>query len=202
MTAIVFVGGSRKITTMTSAVAARLQNIIDAGHQVVVGDANGADRLAQVFFFEQRYRDVRVFCSGECRNNVGQWPIVTIVPKAKRKDFQYFAAKDRALAVEATIGLMLWDGESAGTLMNATRLVAQAKPVVIYQRSTKAFITIRSQEDLAALLATIPSDLATKISAEAALEAGEPQADLFGAPPARKKPTRKRAGETTAAEPR
>jgi hypothetical protein len=42
------------------------------------------------------------------------------------------------MAQEATVGFMLWDGESRGTLLNVLRLVAQEKPVVVYVAPERA----------------------------------------------------------------
>jgi hypothetical protein len=50
----------------------------------------------------------------QSRNNVGGWPVRVIRPGHARKDFDYYATKDRAMAAAATIGLMLWEGQSRG----------------------------------------------------------------------------------------
>jgi hypothetical protein len=43
----VFIGGSRHITRLTSDVRARLDRIVSSHLPVVVGDANGADKVVQ-----------------------------------------------------------------------------------------------------------------------------------------------------------
>jgi hypothetical protein len=57
------------------------------------------------------------------------------------------------MAANATHGLMLWDGESRGTLTNIKNLVRDRKPVVVYLGPVKTFITIKTATDLDALLA-------------------------------------------------
>jgi hypothetical protein len=61
-----------------------------------------------------------------------------IPPAHARKDFEYYATKDRAMAAEATVGLMLWDGQSRGTLMNVLRLAARDKPDSRLRRQPEA----------------------------------------------------------------
>ena len=44
---------------------------------------------------------------------------------------------------EAEYGLMLWDGKSRGTLMNAVGLIRRGRPLVLYVASTRFFLTLR-----------------------------------------------------------
>ncbi|MBM4296407.1 MAG: hypothetical protein FJ143_01560 [Deltaproteobacteria bacterium] len=149
----VFVGGSRRISRLNAALRKRLEQIVEKRLAVLVGDANGADRAVQDFFREREYPNVVVFCTGgQCRNNLGRWPDRTIKPPHHTRDFEYFTAKDAAMANEADYGLMLWDGDSAGTLVNVARLVAFHKPVVVYLSRQRRFVTLKSREDLAVLL--------------------------------------------------
>ena len=60
----VFLSGSRKISRLSEDVIVRLQNIIDSGLKVIIGDANGADKAFQKFFADANYKNVTVFCSG------------------------------------------------------------------------------------------------------------------------------------------
>ena len=169
---VVFIGGSRAITSIPPPVVARIEKMTAFGYRVLVGDANGADKAVQAHLAAGGYSNVTVYCSGgECRNNVGGWPVVAIEPSSKKRDFQFFAAKDRALAYAATIGLMLWDGESAGTIMNVKRLVALGKTAVVFQAPEGRFLNVRDASDLRDLLATVSPKLAAKIADEAAAEA-------------------------------
>lgn len=56
------------------------------------------------------------------------------------------------MAEEADSGLMLWDGESAGTLVNAARLVSAGKPVALYAAPSRSFLTLRTRTDLEEVL--------------------------------------------------
>jgi probable addiction module antidote protein len=129
---IVFVGGSRHVSRLSSETKDRLKNIIDKGFEVIVGDANGADKAVQSYMADADYKRVTVYCSGnEPRNNVGHWKVSSVVPPKTAKGFQFYAAKDRAMAEKANYGLMIWDGKSPGTILNILRLIRRNKLAVL-----------------------------------------------------------------------
>ena len=49
---------------------------------------------------------------------------------------------------EADYGLMLWDGQSRGTLTNIIGLVRRQRPLVVYVAPVKSFFTLRQAADL------------------------------------------------------
>jgi hypothetical protein len=51
--------------------------------------------------------------------------------------------------------VMLWDGQSHGTLMNVLRLAHRHKPVGVYVHPRKVFVDVRGQHDISALLAEL-----------------------------------------------
>ncbi|HTV54188.1 MAG TPA: addiction module antidote protein [Terriglobia bacterium] len=139
----VFIGGSRHISRLPSEVKARLDSVIDKQHRVLIGDANGADKAVQKHFADASYQNVTVYCTGEeYRNNLGHWPVHNVVPPKGAKGFSFYAAKDREMAREADIGLMIWDGKSPGTLLNVLRLVKNGKISVLYNAPEKRSINI------------------------------------------------------------
>jgi hypothetical protein len=151
----VFIAGSRSLTRLNEALRDRLARIVTEGHDVLVGDANGADKAVQSFFADRNYRRVTVFCTGgRCRNNVGTWPVMAVsAPTGVHSGFDFYAAKDREMASAATHGLMVWDGDSRGTLTNIRNLVAAGKPVVVYLSPDRTFVTVKTKANLDALLA-------------------------------------------------
>jgi len=160
----VFIGGSRRISRVPPEVRSRLDEMIRRGLPVVVGDANGADKAIQAYFAGQQYDHVTVFCTGShCRNNVGGWPVRTVTAPHAARDFGYFTAKDAAMADEADVALMLWDGQSAGTMVNVARLVARGKPTVVYVATMKAFQTVKTLDELTGLLSTADPEVRTKV---------------------------------------
>jgi hypothetical protein len=145
----VFIAGSRRLSRIPAEVKQRLNEMIRRELTILVGDANGADKAVQMYFAEQKYGNVRVYCTGgECRNNVGRWPVRAVPAPHAARDFAYFTAKDAAMADDADVALMLWDGQSSGTIVNVARLIMRAKPTVIYSSPTKAFATLKTPEEL------------------------------------------------------
>jgi hypothetical protein len=170
----VFVGGSRRISRLNVELRKRLEQIVEKQLAILIGDANGSDKAIQDFFRERQYRNVVVFCTeGHCRNNLGQWPIRPIKPPHHTRDFEYFTAKDAAMAREADYGFMLWDGASAGTLVNVARLVALRRPVVLYISPMRRFLTLKSRGDLADLLASYPTAVRSRVGEYIAQHAPE-----------------------------
>ena len=70
----------------------------------------------------------------------------------------------------AAIGLMVWDGQSRGTLMNVLRLADRNKPVVVYVQPGKGFVDVRTQSDLSVLLAELDRQAASRLHADAIAE--------------------------------
>jgi hypothetical protein len=156
----VFLGGSRRVTRIPREVIPFLEAMVEAESRLIIGDANGADRVIQSFLADRRYQHVTVYCTeGICRNNVGDWPVRQVESSAHGRDFAFYAAKDRRMAEDASRGLMLWDAESVGTLMNLERLVALEKEADVIVVPRRQRISIRSRRDLDALLALLPEGI-------------------------------------------
>lgn len=167
----VFIGGSRQMTRFDAEVKDRLDRIVAKGLPVLIGDANGADKVVQRYLHEREFANVEVFSADESpRNNVGRWPVRVVHPVHSRRDLDYYATKDRAMATEATVGLMLWDGQGRGTLMNVLRLALREKPVVVYIQPRKAFVEVRGRSELASLLTRLDRQTAGRLRAAAAAE--------------------------------
>lgn len=184
----IFIGGSRHVSRLSSQVRERLGNIIAKGHDVVIGDANGADRAVQKFLHEADYRKVTVYCSGpRPRNNLGQWTLQAVTPPKTARGFQFYAAKDREMAQTADFGLMIWDGQSPGTVLNVLRLVRAGKATVLINGSATP-ITLKSARDWETFLGGCSDALRNDLRDRATPDEwqagpGDPQHALFAAPP-------------------
>lgn len=144
----VFIGGSRNVSRLSPQVQERLNNVVQVGAQVIVGDANGADKAVQKFLLEQNYSRVTVFCSGkECRNNIGHWETRHIETPKNAKGFDFYAAKDRVMAGEADYGLMIWDGKSPGTILNILRLLYAGRKAVLINSPKKTATNFKTKAD-------------------------------------------------------
>src|SRR5713226_6461922 len=126
----VFIGGSRAVSRLNATIWQRLDDLIQRGCVIFIGDANGADKVVQQHFADRDYHNVTVFCMGTCRNNVGNWEVRKVESDSSRRDFVYYATKDIAMAREAKCGVMLWDGRSKGTLNNIFNLIGANKKVL------------------------------------------------------------------------
>jgi hypothetical protein len=159
----VFLSGSRRISRLPAEVQPRLAEMIRRELTILVGDANGADKAIQTYFAQQRYANVLVFCTaGDCRNNVGNWPVRSIDAPHRARDFAFFTAKDAAMAEEADVALALWDGQSTGTLVNVARLVARSKTAVVYVAPTRTFSTLKTPDDLVTLLSSADDNVRSR----------------------------------------
>jgi hypothetical protein len=145
--------------------------MIEKGFQILVGDANGADKAVQRYLADKAYSNVLVHCMKDnCRNNIGSWPTRQLVAPRGAKGFDYYSVKDRAMAEAAEYGLMLWDGKSKGTISNVVNLSRDHKPVVVYVAPMRQFLTITTFGDLKSLLAQGDSESVERIVNELRLD--------------------------------
>lgn len=153
MTTTVFLSGSRKLSRHNDAIRIRLETITDKQFDIVVGDANGADKAFQSYLAMTQYRHVTVFCAGDvCRNNLGSWEQRNICVDARLEGREFYAQKDKAMAAVADYGFVLWDGKSTGSISNVLELMKMGKPVIIYFAPDKTFHALKKVEDVQQLL--------------------------------------------------
>lgn len=149
----------------------RIDRIVEKRLSVLIGDANGVDKTVQEYLHERDYDGVEVFCAGEeCRNNIGGWPLRAVPTDRSKKDFEYYATKDRLMADEASVGFMIWDSKSAGTLLNVFRLISQQKSVVVYNVPAKNFSELRNEADWEVFVSRCSNDLRGRVECEAVME--------------------------------
>jgi hypothetical protein len=171
----VFIGGSRRVSRLNPEVRQRIDRIIEKRLPVLIGDANGADRAVQHYLRSRQYDHVEVFCAeGVCRNNVGNWPSRPIPVPNGKKDFSYYEAKDKVMANESSVGLMIWDGKSVGTLMNVLRLISQQKKVVVYVVPMNEFTNLGNKADWNKFLTRFGNDLRSRIAERSANDKAGP----------------------------
>lgn len=149
----VFLSGSRQLNRLNDIIKNRINNMIENGLPILVGDANGADKAMQKHLTDTHYQNVMVYCAGgTCRNNIGDWEViqVSVDPKLKGRDF--YTAKDKEMALKADYGFVLWDGKSSGAINNVFELLKLGKRVVLYFSPEKQFHTISHLNDAKTLL--------------------------------------------------
>lgn len=167
----VFIGGSRHVSRLPASVQQCLDRLIEKGLPVIIGDANGADKAVQSYLSAHHYQNVEVYCAGRLpRNNVGGWPLRPIAVDERRGTVEFYTAKDRAMTDDATVGFMVWDGKSVGTLLNVLRLLSQQKKVVVYVGPEKQFEELKTLSQWDEFISRCPSELRSKVEERAASE--------------------------------
>ena len=145
----VFLSGSRKISRLNDMIRSQIQNMLDQGFYVVIGDANGADKALQGYMAGRNYRNVSVFCAGRvCRNNVGDWDVREVLVDPKLKGRAFYTQKDKKMASMVDCGFVLWDGKSAGSINNVLELLKNGKKTDVYLWPEKRFVNVAGFNDL------------------------------------------------------
>lgn len=128
----VFLSGSISTQTLPSSLIEKLDGFLDENVSFLVGDAPGADLLFQNYLSQRNAKSVTVFHSGRLRNNVGDWSTKYIESNLQSVSKESHGYKDRAMCSEATLGVVIWDRRSAGTLANIIDLVNQGKSSYVF----------------------------------------------------------------------
>lgn len=127
----VFMGGSKTITRLTDEAIVAIDELCAASAHILIGDCFGADKLIQEYLVDIGYTNVTIYVSGyKIRNNVGAFPVKYI--ECERLDgYEFYKRKDIAMADDADVGIMLWDGKTRGTEHNIIYLKSIGKSVRI-----------------------------------------------------------------------
>lgn len=129
----IFIAGPIAIKTLKPQVIEQLKAIMDKKFSIIMGDANGVDKLFQNYLNSNKYQDVKIYAiNGKPRNNLGNWEVENIVVESKKKDRAYFTVKDIKMAEISDCGFMIWNGISTGTLNNMINLLKDGKSVALY----------------------------------------------------------------------
>ena len=115
----IFISGSIGINKLPASVIKKIDSIISKHFMILIGDAKGIDLTVQKYLLKKKYENVEVYYAGNnIRHNVGDWKIKEVLAKNNEKGRDLYTLKDIEMAKEADYGLMVWDGESKGTLNN------------------------------------------------------------------------------------
>lgn len=160
----IFIGGSRSAAFLKHHALERLDVIISKGYQVLVGDADGADKSIQEYLSKKAYSNVIVYCTGDnCRNNVYGWPIKNINPLKKLTGRKFYMVKDLAMAQDCDYGFMIWDDKSPGTINNVINLLFENKMSVIFLHNHDRFFNVKTVDSLDTLLKQCKPNVLEKI---------------------------------------
>lgn len=149
--ATIFISGSISIKKIDGAVLSRIDCIIEKNFNIIVGDADGIDLLIQKYLHEKKYSNVCIYCSGDSsdiRNNIGDWPIISVQTKSPKGTRDFYTAKDIQMSKDADYGLMIWNKKSPGTLSNVVEMIKQNKKSRVFLTKEKQFIRINEPENV------------------------------------------------------
>lgn len=150
----VFIAGSITIKHLDPKAKERINKAVEAGLDLVVGDADGADSAIQRHLQDLSAKRVTVYCSGsQARNNIGGWPVHHVTSHHAPGSRSFYTAKDVEMAQAADYGLMIWDTKSTGTLSNVIELLTRKKKSVVYIHRDKDFKTVADVAHLESLVA-------------------------------------------------
>ena len=130
----VFLGGSKSITALTDEEKSVIDEYIEKGCQILVGDCRGADTEIQKHLVERGYKNVKIYATdGEARNNVGNFMVIacpsSYAPEWSAKNaYSYYRVKDERMLTLCDEILMFWDSGSKASRENLEEGVKMKKP--------------------------------------------------------------------------
>jgi len=137
----VFISGSMSIKKLDDLLIGSLNKIIFKNIQVLVGDANGVDKIVQEYFFSQDYFNVIVY---SIFNN----PRNLLSNKFKIKKIKVYnlqgriaqEKKDESMTMDSDYSFVIWDGKSKGSFNNILRALKNNKKLKVYYQKEKRFL--------------------------------------------------------------
>jgi len=124
----VFISGSISIKKLPNIALVQLNQFVETGHTILIGDAYGVDSIVQMFLEKIKYPKVFIYYAGEkIRNNYCKWNTINIKALNNENGRVLYILKDIEMAKDADIGFMIWDGKSKGTLNNLLMMKSQNK---------------------------------------------------------------------------
>ena len=144
----VFIGGSIVIRDLDYAVKNELDKYMNGASEILIGDAYGIDSLVQRYLEEHDYNNVTVYASnGRARNNIGGWKIEKIEVSSGIFGRDFYTYKDIAMTNDCDIALMIWNGQSKGTLANIKRMLDCGKGVNVYLSEKRKMRSVNDFKD-------------------------------------------------------
>ena len=129
----VYITGSPEITSLPEAVTKRLDQIVDKGYAILVGDNKGFDSTIQKHFAMRKYRRVTVYVSGQhTRYNEGAFSEAHIPGWPGDSAVEFARLKNDAMIADADCAIAVWNGYSRGVRQDLEELLEYGKKVLLY----------------------------------------------------------------------
>ena len=146
---LIVLGGTRKVETLPTEINELILEFVNQDHKFYVGDAPGIDSAFQKFLFALKVKNVTVFSSAErVRSNLGNWTEFQIESPVKSKSHARHSIKDRHMTSKADLGIMVWDGQSAGTLANVIDLLEMKKECYLFNLVDRDLVKFDNEKKL------------------------------------------------------
>lgn len=136
----IFVGGGKTIGHLPDRVVSMLDNFMESGDYIIVGDAHGCDLAFQTYLHSKGYPNVTVYCSGEkCRFNVGGWTEKHIDVPEGMEGYEFYREKDYAMMGDCDGAMLIWERRSSATRSYIYNLKSFGKPVFAFNVERNCF---------------------------------------------------------------
>lgn len=143
MTEKVFISGSISIKKLPKEVLKSIDKIISNNFEILVGDANGVDKLVQEYCLKKQYFYVTVYSIfGFPRNKESEkFGFKKIhVDYNIKKEIEKQKQKDKAMTEDSTYCLIIWDEKSKGSYLNILRAIELNKKAKVYLAQKNKFL--------------------------------------------------------------
>ncbi len=130
----IFISGSKSISKLPELAKAFIDQFIENGDEILIGDCYGVDAVVQKYLEAKEFNNTTIYCSGITpRNNFTSSAKIHSCTEAAKgltgSEFQY--VKDIQMVADCDQALMIWDGISKGTAENLKRIKEMGKPFVV-----------------------------------------------------------------------
>lgn len=135
--ASVFISGSRNVTELTKRMKEVLDNLILEQNDIIIGDAQGVDKIVQEYLLSKEYFNVTVYFATDIpRNKISNKFKEFYVFTSSDKSFRdRMTIRDAVMTHDANYGIVFWDGFSKGSRANIKRLESQSKRCLVILNS-------------------------------------------------------------------
>jgi hypothetical protein len=139
----VMLSGSRSIKSLPEKVKLKLKDLIKENTIFLIGDADGADVLFQDYLKNLGYKNVEIYHVDELpRHNLGFWETKYINPMRKTKNWLFYTKKDIEMTKDSDFSIVLWDGQSEGSVLNCHRALSNEKKVYLLDEQSDKEIVL------------------------------------------------------------
>ncbi|MCD6492753.1 MAG: hypothetical protein J7K36_02985 [Archaeoglobaceae archaeon] len=142
----VFISGSISIKKLPKEVLKSIDKIISQEFEILIGDANGVDKLVQYYCLEKQYFNVTVYSIfDKPRNKASEkfgFKKILVDPTIK-KEVEKQKQKDEAMTKDCNYCLIIWDGKSKGSYSNILRAIELKKKTKVFLTPKNKFLELK-----------------------------------------------------------